>query len=248
VLAENSAPGDTLYSLKLGVEEARLLANGDPAQEVQLHLEFATKRLWELRPLFAEERLGFVGKVTENLRRHTASTLAGLDEVRGTIRGEALRNQVETVLSRQVESLADLFEGSCGDVTDTGPAGRLAGGPANACQDLGRAFRDSARALAGVSPMEPIGHQAGGGGEGQRANVRAEGKRGVIRPARRQKGKGKASHRKHRNDRQERTRSEANEPGPGGTPGGPSGHANPRGQSEAQTGRGGPSGAGRRNN
>jgi diguanylate cyclase (GGDEF)-like protein len=244
VFAENSAPGDTLYSLKLRVEEARLLANRDPAREVQLHLEFATKRLWELRPLFAEERLGFVGKVTENLRRHTASSVAGLDEVRGTIRGEALRTQVETVLSRQVESLADLFEGSCEDVTDSGPAGRLSGGPADACQDLGRAFRDSARALAGVSPMEPIGHQSGGNGEGQRANARAERKRGVVGPVGRQKSKGKAGHRKHRQDRKERARSEANEPGPGGTPGGPSGHANPRGQSAVQNGRGGSSGAG----
>jgi len=196
VFAENSAPGDTLYSLKLRVEEARLLVNADPAREVQLHLEFATKRLWELRPLFAEERLSFVGKVTENLRRHTASSIAGLDEVEGTIRGEALRTQVETVLSRQVESLADLFEGSCGGVTENGPAGRVSGGPADACGELGRAFRDSARALDGVRPMQPVGHESRSHGGGSRGNPKAELRRGDSGPAKRQKEKGKAGHRK----------------------------------------------------
>jgi diguanylate cyclase (GGDEF)-like protein len=219
VLAENSAPGDSLYSLKLGVEEVRLLANGDPAREVQLHLEFATKRLWELRPLFAEERLGFVGKVTENLRRHTASSIDGLDEVRGTIRGEALRSQVETVLSRQVESLADLFEGSCGAITEDGPAGRVSGGPAEACEDLGLAFRDSARALAGVRPVQPLGHQAGGQGEGRVGSPADHGRRGDGGQAKRQKGKGTAAHRKDSKDRQEK-KSNGGDAGRESSPGG----------------------------
>jgi diguanylate cyclase (GGDEF)-like protein len=198
VVAENAAPGETLYSVKLGVEEARLLANGDPAREVQLHLEFATKRVWELRPLFIEERLALVGQVTENLRRHTASSVAGLDEVRGTIKGEALRGQVETVLSRQVESLSDLFARSCPGSVDDGPAGRASGGPAEACEDLRGAFRDSTRALEVARPMQPVGHEKGGPGERGAAKTADRDRRGGRGHARGQKGKGRAGHRKER--------------------------------------------------
>ncbi len=244
VLAENSVPGDTLYSLKLGVEEARLLANADPSREVQLHLEFATRRLWELRPLFAEQRLGFVEKVTENLRRHTASSVAGLDEVGTTIQGEALRAQVETVLSRQVESLADILRGSCGGIANDGPAGRVSGGPADACQDLGRALGDSARALDGVRPTQPIAHQTGGNPKN------GEGRRGVSGPAKRQKDNGKAGHRKHGKDRPEKG-SRARGGDQDGTTGGPSSsegtsgrskETNPSGQGSGQGGGAGSSG------
>ncbi|HEV8571524.1 MAG TPA: response regulator [Actinomycetota bacterium] len=239
VLAENSAPGDSLYSLKLGVEEARLLANGDPAREVQLHLEFATKRLWELRPLFAEERLAFVGTVTENLRLHTASSVAGLDEVRGTIQGEALRSQVESVLSRQVESLADLFEGSCGAVTDAVPAGRVSGGPAEACEDLGRAFRDSARALAGVRPIQPVAHQTGGQTDGRGGNPTDRGRRGNSGPAKRQNGKKSTGHRRDRKVPSEKGSPERDADRGGTTGGSGSGRSGGNGSGQASSGQDG---------
>jgi diguanylate cyclase (GGDEF)-like protein len=244
VLAENSAPGESLYSLKLGVEQLRLVANGDPAREVELHLEFATKRVWELRPLFAEERLGFVGKVTENLQRHTASSIAGLDEVEGTIRGEALRGQVETVLARQVESLADIFEGSCGVAAQEGPAGRVSGGPAEACEDLGRAFRDSARALAGVRPIQPVGHETGAHGQGQRVNPASEERRGHGRMANRQKTKGKAPRKQGKTPKQKDSkRKDAHRGGSAATR---SRDAHPP-QAESSRGRGRPPGAGAEN-
>ncbi|HEV8682108.1 MAG TPA: response regulator [Actinomycetota bacterium] len=233
VLAENSAPGDSLYSLKLGVEEFRLLANADPAREVQLHLEFATKRSWELRPLFAERRLGLVRRVTDNLRRHTASSIAGLEEVQETTRGEALRDHVESVLSRQVDSLADLFEGSCGGLGQDGPIGEVSGVPAEACEDLGRAFRDSARALSGVRPIQPIGQDAAAGGEGSPGNRGAEGRRGDGRPANRE-AKGKA----HRKQGQARQHSESRGRDASHSAGDQSGDALPNGTGSGTGGRG----------
>lgn len=158
-LAENAVPGEALYELKLGMERVRLLANGNPAREVQLHLEFATKRMWELPPLMVEARdAGLLRQVTENLRGHTASSVEGLKEVGNDIDGEALRGQVETVLSRQMETLADLFEQACGGTVEAGPAGRLRARPA-ACEDLQQAFTDSARALDVVRPTTPIRYE-----------------------------------------------------------------------------------------
>lgn len=161
-LAENSFPGETLYGLKVGMERVRLLANGNPAREVQLHLEFATKRMWELPPLLAETKdAALVRQVTENLRGHTASSVVGLKDVENPINGEALRGHVETVLSRQVETLADLFEQACGGSAEEGPAGRLQGRPGT-CEHLHQAFTDSARALDVVRPGAPARHEAKG--------------------------------------------------------------------------------------
>lgn len=227
VLAENAAPGETLYSLKLGVEEARLLANGDPAREVQLHLEFATKRLWELRPLFGGERLGLVGRVTENMRRHTASSIAGLNQVRGTINGEALRGQVETVLSRQVESLSDLFAQSCPGSVEDGPAGGDGGGPGEACEDLRATFRDSARALDVVRPMHAVGRETAGAGQGRPVNAPDRGRRGERGKGRGHKGNGPPGHSGER----DHGGGSQNDSGPGGPSGRASGPSRGQGSS-----------------
>lgn len=178
VLAENAAPGEALYGLKLGVERVRLLVNGDPAREVHLHLEFATKRVLDLRPLLVEGGdPGLVRGVTENLRAHTVSSLVGLEEVGEPGQGEALRAQAETVLSRQVDSLSDFFEQACG--------GTAGGGPASPCDDLRRAFTDSARALEVVRPVAPLAHEQGGpDGRGQGSSV------GKDRPGERGGGRG----------------------------------------------------------
>jgi diguanylate cyclase (GGDEF)-like protein len=239
VLAENAAPGETLYSVKLGVEGARLLANGDPAREVQLHLEFATKRVWELRPLFTEERLALVGPVTENLRRHTASSIAGLDEVQGPIK-EAVGGQVETVLSRQIESLSELFGRSCPGSLDEGPAGRSSGGPAEACEDLRGAFRESARALQVARPMQPLGQTKGGPPEkGDRSLDRSQ--RGARGHARGQKVTAGAGHRKERSGGAASADAKAHEASRGSGAEGSSGEG-PRGPGNGSSGNGGKEG------
>ena len=59
--AQDSLPGDTLYSVKLGIEEATMMLGGDDAARAERALNFATKRLREMLTLTERERLGDLG-------------------------------------------------------------------------------------------------------------------------------------------------------------------------------------------
>jgi RNA polymerase sigma-70 factor (ECF subfamily) len=52
----SSLPGDTLYPLKTSVENARAELTADPATLARLHIEFAARRLSEIRSLIHEGR------------------------------------------------------------------------------------------------------------------------------------------------------------------------------------------------
>jgi len=59
--AQDSLPGDTLYSMKLGVEEATMMLGGDDTARAERALNFATKRVREMLTLTERERLGDLG-------------------------------------------------------------------------------------------------------------------------------------------------------------------------------------------
>ncbi len=59
--AQDSLPGDTLYSVKLGVEEATMMLSGDDFARAERALNFATKRVREMLTLTERERLGDLG-------------------------------------------------------------------------------------------------------------------------------------------------------------------------------------------
>ena len=49
--SQGSLPGDALYPVKLGVEQAQLWANLDPVEEVRLHMRFSQERVEEIEEL-----------------------------------------------------------------------------------------------------------------------------------------------------------------------------------------------------
>lgn len=55
--SERSLPGDPLYGVKLGLEQAQLTTTFDPAGRARLQLRFASNRLAEARRLIAAGRL-----------------------------------------------------------------------------------------------------------------------------------------------------------------------------------------------
>lgn len=59
--AQDSLPGDPLYSVKLGVEEATMMLGGDDVARAERALNFATKRVREMLTLTERERLGDLG-------------------------------------------------------------------------------------------------------------------------------------------------------------------------------------------
>jgi hypothetical protein len=59
--AQDSLPGDTLYSVKLGVEQATMMLGGDDVARAERALNFASKRVREMLILTERERLGDLG-------------------------------------------------------------------------------------------------------------------------------------------------------------------------------------------
>ncbi|MDH4269679.1 MAG: DUF5667 domain-containing protein [Dehalococcoidia bacterium] len=59
--AQDSLPGDTLYSVKLGVEDATMMLSGDDVARAERALNFAAKRVREMLTLTERERLGDLG-------------------------------------------------------------------------------------------------------------------------------------------------------------------------------------------
>ncbi len=59
--AQDSLPGDTLYSVKLGFEEATMMLGGDDVARAERALNFASKRVREMLTLTERERLGDLG-------------------------------------------------------------------------------------------------------------------------------------------------------------------------------------------
>jgi hypothetical protein len=59
--AQDSLPGDALYSVKLGVEQATMMLGGDDLARAERALNFASKRVREMLTLTERELLGDLG-------------------------------------------------------------------------------------------------------------------------------------------------------------------------------------------
>jgi hypothetical protein len=59
--AQDSLPGDTLYPVKLAVEEVTMMLGGNDVARAERALDFATKRVREMLTLTERERLGDLG-------------------------------------------------------------------------------------------------------------------------------------------------------------------------------------------
>jgi hypothetical protein len=59
--AQDSLPGDALYPVKLGIEEATTMLQGGDVYGAERALNFATKRVREMQTLTERERLGDLG-------------------------------------------------------------------------------------------------------------------------------------------------------------------------------------------
>jgi len=63
--AQDSLPGDTLYSVKLGVEQATMMLGGDDLARAERTLNFAWKRVREMLTLAERERVGDLGTAAD---------------------------------------------------------------------------------------------------------------------------------------------------------------------------------------
>jgi diguanylate cyclase (GGDEF)-like protein len=143
VLAENARPGEVLWSVKLWVENTRLVLERDEGKDLGLRLEFAARRVGDLLYVTAVGGPAtLVEKVTENLAEHTEAAILTYRRLPADEADlPALRSQMQGVLGQSVEVLEALVATACQDEGDR------AGPPAAACNGLQNALANSSKAM-----------------------------------------------------------------------------------------------------
>jgi hypothetical protein len=93
-------PGDSLYGMKLGVEQVRLAAAIDPFDKARVHLDIADARI---REVVQAKEVGRTDAMRESLRRYTDAIVAVELELRS---GDLSDAQAAQVLGDAVDTLA----------------------------------------------------------------------------------------------------------------------------------------------
>jgi uncharacterized protein DUF5667 len=84
-LSARAMPGDPLYSTKLAVENVRLAMARDPAKQVDLHVEFAERRVEELDKLTDRglpAQASAIAPVLSSLQAHQQEAVKGVDSLK----------------------------------------------------------------------------------------------------------------------------------------------------------------------
>jgi Domain of unknown function (DUF5667) len=68
--AQGSLPGDQLYPVKLGLEQAELAVTLSDAQDVRLHTQFSQRRLAEIEALINDSRFNEIEQAVTNYQNH----------------------------------------------------------------------------------------------------------------------------------------------------------------------------------
>jgi hypothetical protein len=79
--SQGTLPGDTLYPVKLGLEQAELLVNQDPVDEVRLHLQFSQNRLDEIEQLVKLGRYQDLQTALTAYSHHIDQAVLSLEEL-----------------------------------------------------------------------------------------------------------------------------------------------------------------------
>ena len=77
--AQDSLPGDTLYPVKLAVEEATMMLQGGDVYRAERAMDFASKRVREMLTLTERERLGDLGVTADKYCRAMNMSLVRME-------------------------------------------------------------------------------------------------------------------------------------------------------------------------
>lgn len=111
--AENSLPGDFLYSVKLATEQARLALTSKPQDKVKLKTEFTERRVQEMKQVIAApgaDRKAKVTQATEVLKRDLNTIKQQLDDVKANSSPEEVKEAVKIVDEKTANVVKDLEE------------------------------------------------------------------------------------------------------------------------------------------
>ncbi|GAG33406.1 unnamed protein product, partial [marine sediment metagenome] len=109
--AQAALPGDVLYPVKIGLEDAQVALSTSQATGAQLHLDFAQNRMEETIALIAQGRYGDVHAAADRLEsdaRQATEAFGAVAQV-DPDRARALVESLDTALARHVQVLSHLL-------------------------------------------------------------------------------------------------------------------------------------------
>lgn len=111
--AENSLPGDFLYSLKLATEQARLAFTSGKQEKLKLKVEFTTRRAEELKKVARTDdssKSARVRQATEILKRDLNTLKQQLDDVKSEASPKDVADAARLVDQKSIEVVQALQE------------------------------------------------------------------------------------------------------------------------------------------
>jgi len=110
--AKNALPGDVLYQVKTGLEQAQMRLTSDAARQAQLHLEFAERRLAEIAALIEEEQFAEIDQAAGEFEYHVQQAIRAMQVVAGgdPARANQLASQIADALSRYGLMLSEMLD------------------------------------------------------------------------------------------------------------------------------------------
>jgi Domain of unknown function (DUF5667)/Calx-beta domain len=108
--AQQAIPGDRLYPVKTSLERVNLALAFSQARRAQLHINYAERRLVEIRRLVVENRLEYLQATVNQFQSQAEQASLPLQtlESTNTSRAVALASQLKNVIDQQTESLPAL--------------------------------------------------------------------------------------------------------------------------------------------
>ncbi|MFO7773376.1 MAG: DUF5667 domain-containing protein [Dehalococcoidia bacterium] len=113
--SQASLPGDALYPIKIGTEQAGMMLPGDDVGRAERGLGFADRRIVEIEALAEQGRSEYLGLAGEKYEQALNMTLARIEEAtnKGLAAGNATGNvtaRVAEATLKHMEVLADVHD------------------------------------------------------------------------------------------------------------------------------------------
>jgi hypothetical protein len=110
--SQRALPGDSLYSLKTGIEDTYVTAAGSADSKAKLNMKFAQTRLDEIQKLVEQQRYDEITIASDGLENHLAQAAQWIEEVNAQdpAGGAVLSEEFATIISQQTKLYGNLVK------------------------------------------------------------------------------------------------------------------------------------------
>lgn len=105
--SQQALPGDSLYPVKILLENVTLSLASNPAASAELHIRYAQRRLTEIQSLVAVKRYAQISQAVTDFTKQLDQAIKGINLVAAydKIRGQSLATSLKLALSSHIERI-----------------------------------------------------------------------------------------------------------------------------------------------